>query len=187
MLRLNDRLLQWRGVGGNLLLVEFTRPAPSMRLQPACYPLLERACTNEWLRPCLEQHRDQSRDKRRLCTLLQDVLGQQQAATTAALHSSLSKSKGCPGRTALHQGLALQPADKTQALELDSENPAIDQSCTGRICCPSLSSGAPIPAISHSRNCIHLHLSHNPRRNVGSSCRRNLARCYRPIRASQRR
>ena len=50
-------------------------------------PLLVRACTKAWPRPCSDKRRQiyLSREKQRRRTMLEDVLGQQQAGTAAAL------------------------------------------------------------------------------------------------------
>ena len=85
-------LLQGGGEGGGELLPsEFTRPTCANRLQRQGNPLLGRACTSEWLPPRLQQHRDRTRGRQRTCTMLQEVLGRQQAGTTAALQRSLEQ------------------------------------------------------------------------------------------------
>ena len=68
-----------------------SRPAAARQLQLERHPQLARACTSEWLPPRLQQHCDRARNRQRCCTMLQDVLGRQQAGTTAALQRSLER------------------------------------------------------------------------------------------------
>ena len=125
-----------------------------------------RAGTSEWLLPCLQERLDRARDNSRASTMLWDVLGRQQAGTTASLlwrpqqRHSLSRTcrQGC---TAHNQSSALQPADTTQELGCDPARRLLHpKNITGpaenfRICCPSLSSRVPTPAIARYLPCIH--------------------------------
>jgi hypothetical protein len=150
-------------VGGGI-----TRATSAKQLQLQRHPLLGRACTSGWLPRCYKEHLHRWRDRTQPCMMLKDILGRQQAGTSAALQRRLEQSQGhsgtCgPGCTVRRQGPALQPADKTQPLARDPpqvllyRNDASSRACIDRICCPSLSSRAPTPAIA-----LHLSRIHSP-------------------------
>ncbi len=66
-------------------------PTSAKRLQRQSNPLLVRACTSEWLPPCFQEHLHRPRERNLQNTMHQDVLGRQQAGTTAALQRGLEK------------------------------------------------------------------------------------------------
>ena len=57
-----------------------------------------RACTSEWLPPCFQERFDLPRDSQRHGSMRQDVLGRQQAGTTAALQRGLEQRHSLEGR-----------------------------------------------------------------------------------------
>ena len=83
--RVNFLLFAEDEMGGMELLLkdtEFTRAYAAKRLQHEGNPLQGRACTSEWLL---------AGDCLRPCTMIQDILGRQQAGTTAALQRGLDQ------------------------------------------------------------------------------------------------